>query len=182
MKLRCKPCLNTSLSPCYTGQPVGGTAEGAFSLAAGVSFLRKKLVKAWKTEVSEFDDVLPKKFGFRPTCRLTIVEVELVVLRPPKGKDKKETVIKSCWKDSLCCYSSILKAAGVTLLGLARERVPPPKKPNKQQGDSPGLLGALQRLVSRAQQQPQNLLGRLSTLVEVASKGQHLEPTKRKKR
>ena len=33
LKLRCKPCLNTSLSPCYTGQP-----EGDLVLCGGVQF------------------------------------------------------------------------------------------------------------------------------------------------
>ena len=48
--------------------------------------------------------------------------------------------------------------------------------------DDAGLLGALARLVERAQKRPEGLLDRLVALVDVASAGKNLESEKRKRR
>lgn len=56
------------------------------------------------------------------------------------------------------------------------------KGPQTNTVDTSGLLGALTRLVNRAQKKPEGLLDRLVALVDVASSGLNLEPEKRQKK
>lgn len=56
------------------------------------------------------------------------------------------------------------------------------KSSNEQTVDDVGLVGALGRLVQRAQKRPEGLLDRLIALVDVASARKNLESEKRKKK